>query len=77
MGASFEDRQDLLGHKSNRVTTEYSAAELALLIEATNKATKTESRNYFVADAGSCKCLIIGGYGWTRTTDLSIMSAAL
>lgn len=25
---SFEDRQDLLGHKSQRITTHYSAAEL-------------------------------------------------
>ena len=25
---------------------------------------------------GNCK-LVFGGYGWTRTTDLSIMSAAL
>ncbi len=27
-GVSFEDRQDLLGHKSGRITTHYSAAEL-------------------------------------------------
>lgn len=60
-GVSFEDRQDLLGHKSARVTTEYSAAELAHLMEAANKVTKQESRNYVVADAGSRKCLIDGG----------------
>jgi integrase len=36
-GVSFEDRQDLLGHKSNRITTHYSAPELASLIEAANK----------------------------------------
>ena len=36
-GVSFEDRQDLLGHKSSRITTHYSAAELHNLIEATNK----------------------------------------
>ena len=33
-GVSFEDRQDLLGHRSSRVTTHYSAAELGRLIEA-------------------------------------------
>ncbi|HVV68011.1 MAG TPA: tyrosine-type recombinase/integrase [Gammaproteobacteria bacterium] len=37
-GVSFEDRQDLLGHKSQRITTHYSAAELANLITAANKA---------------------------------------
>jgi integrase len=31
---SFEDRQDLLGHRSSRITTHYSAAELSKLIEA-------------------------------------------
>jgi integrase len=35
-GVSFEDRQDLLGHRSGRITTHYSAAELTRLIEATN-----------------------------------------
>jgi hypothetical protein len=34
---SFEDRQDLLGHKSGRITTHYSAAELTSLINAANK----------------------------------------
>lgn len=36
-GVSFEDRQDLLGHKSTRITTHYSAAELSSLIEAADK----------------------------------------
>jgi integrase len=36
-GVSFEDRQDLLGHKSGRITTHYSPAELHNLIEAANK----------------------------------------
>ncbi len=36
-GVSFEDRQDLLGHKSGRITTHYSAAELENLIEAANR----------------------------------------
>jgi len=35
-GVSFEDRQDLLGHKSTRITTHYSQAELENLIEAAN-----------------------------------------
>ena len=31
---NFEDRQDLLGHRSGRITTHYSQAELTNLIEA-------------------------------------------
>ena len=34
---SYEDRQDLLGHRSRRITTHYSGAESATLIEAANK----------------------------------------
>jgi len=37
-GVSFEDRQDLLGHTSGRITTHYSQAEIQNLIEAANKA---------------------------------------
>lgn len=33
-GVSFEGRQDLLGHKSDRMTTHYSAPELSQLIGA-------------------------------------------
>ncbi len=36
-GVSFEDRQDLLGHKSARITTHYSSAELLNLWKAINK----------------------------------------
>ncbi|MET0013032.1 MAG: site-specific integrase [Sedimenticola sp.] len=43
-GVSFEDRQDLLGHKSGRITTHYSAAELENLIEAANRVCGTNSR---------------------------------
>lgn len=43
-GVSFEDRQDLLGHKSARITTHYSAAELSKLIEAANSVCGAESR---------------------------------
>jgi len=37
-GVSFEDRQDLLGHKSSRITTHYSAPELINLIQASERA---------------------------------------
>ena len=30
-GVTFEDRQDLLGHRSGKITTHYSAAELSRL----------------------------------------------
>ncbi len=43
-GVGFEDRQDLLGHKSGRITTHYSQAELSNLIEAADKVCTTESR---------------------------------
>lgn len=38
-GVSLEDRQDLLGHKSGRITTEYSAAEIGNLVAAANLST--------------------------------------
>ena len=41
---SFEDRQNLLGHRSGRVTTHYSAAELENLIVAANKVCAENSR---------------------------------
>ena len=43
-GVSFEDRQDLLGHRSGRMTTHYSAAELSRLIEAANRICDTANR---------------------------------
>ena len=36
-GVDFEDRQDLLGHKSERITTHYSALDIARLIAAAEK----------------------------------------
>ena len=42
-GVSFEDRQDLLGHKSGRITTHYSAAELSNLIAAAEKVCEEKS----------------------------------
>ncbi len=43
-GVSFEDRQDLLGHRSGRITTHYSAAELENLVDAANKVCAVQSR---------------------------------
>ena len=43
-GVSFEDRQDLLGHKSGRITSHYSAAELSSLIDAANQVVGQGSR---------------------------------
>jgi len=43
-GVSFEDRQDLLGHRSGRITTHYSAAELQSLLEAANRVCHEGSR---------------------------------
>jgi integrase len=41
-GVSFEDRQDLLGHKSSRMTTHYSEAEIGCLIAAANSVLKLQ-----------------------------------
>jgi len=41
---SFEDRQDLLGHKSGRITTHYSQSEYNNLIRAANKVCDIENR---------------------------------
>jgi integrase len=43
-GVSFEDRQDLLGHRSGRITTHYSAAELTRLIEAANRVSSASNQ---------------------------------
>ena len=40
-GVSFEDRQDLLGHRSGRITTHYSAAEFSRLLDAANRVCET------------------------------------
>jgi integrase len=42
-GVSFEDRQDLLGHRSGRITTHYSRAELSNLIKAADRVCETGS----------------------------------
>lgn len=47
-GVSFEDRQDLLGHKSSRVTTHYSRPELENLISAANKVCTQEGESHTI-----------------------------
>jgi len=44
-GVSFEDRQILLGHKNDSVTTHYSAPDVANLIAAANRVTASDRRN--------------------------------
>jgi hypothetical protein len=59
-GVCFEDRQHLLGHKSGRVTTHYSQAELSKLIKAPVKACDSESRNHLAsAKDGVGKWLVL------------------
>jgi integrase len=41
-GVTFEDRQVLLGHKSQSVTTHYSAPDVANLVAAANRVAATE-----------------------------------
>jgi len=53
-GMSYEDRQDLLGRKSGRITTHYSAAELENLIDAANRVCGENSRTDAVEAKGSC-----------------------
>ena len=43
-GVSFEDRQDLLGHRSGRITTHYSAVELGSLFEAAETVAEQNGR---------------------------------
>jgi integrase len=43
---SFEDRQDLLGHKSHRITTHYSSPDVGKLIAAAEKACDENAHNY-------------------------------
>jgi integrase len=43
-GVSFEDRQDLLGHRSGKITTHYSAADLSRLIRAAESVCERDGR---------------------------------
>ena len=53
-GVSFEDRQDLLGHRSGWITTHYSAADLSRLIEAAESVAERDD-NLTVFAAIGCK----------------------
>jgi len=67
-GVSFEDRQDLLGHKSGRITTHYSAAEISSLIDAAHKITrsrKTPALTILLLPGSAQVLEMIGGDGWT------------
>ena len=44
-GVSFEDRQDLLGHKSGKITTHYSQPEIENLVIAANKVCAPDGHN--------------------------------
>ena len=57
-GVSFEDRQDLLGHRSGRITTHYSAADLVRLIEAANLVCVCDGRR---PELVLLRCLSKGG----------------
>ena len=81
-GVSFEDRQDLLGHKSARIRTHYSAAEISNLIEAANKVCQAASRKspaivLFRSAPRAQPLEENGGKGGNRTLDPGIMSAVL
>ena len=43
-GVGFEDRRDLLGHRSGRITTHYSAADLSRLIEAADSVVERDGK---------------------------------
>jgi integrase len=68
-GVSFEDRQDLLGHRSGRITTHYSAAELSRLIEAAERVCE--------GDGGQPELLVLRGSlnGESRKTPARTLSS--
>ncbi len=43
-GVGYEDHQDLLGHRSDRITTHYSAPDVARLVEAAERACDGRTR---------------------------------
>ena len=64
----FEDRQDLLGHKSSRITTDYSAPDLKRLIQAANRLCKRKPTTILRPVPQSChtdrqKITVVGEAG--------------
>ena len=57
-GVSFEDRQDLLGHRSERITTHYSSAELGDLYAAANKVCAMPQNGPSINPASSSQCVL-------------------
>jgi len=47
-GVGLEDREDLLGHKSNRITTHYSRAEIDNLLVAVEKIVTDRTQHLFL-----------------------------
>jgi integrase len=80
-GVGFEDRKLLLGHKSDHVTTHYSAPEIGSLIEASERVCAARARKShaltIVRARAEQQVLDFGGERGTRTLDLGIMSATL
>ena len=68
-GVSFEDRQDLLGHRSGRITTHYSAAELSRLLAAAS--------SVIGGDGGQPELVVLNGalHGASRKTPASALKA--
>jgi hypothetical protein len=81
-GVGFEDRKLLLGHKSDHLTTHYSAPEIGAFIEASDKVCAPRARKSHaltIVRARPVQQVIdfTGGERGTRTLDLGIMSAIL
>ena len=78
-GVGLEDRKVLLGHRSDHVTTHYSAPEIGSLIEASEKVCASRARKThaltIVPARAEQQVLDFGGERGTRTLDLGIMSA--
>lgn len=67
-GVSFEDRLDLLGHKSGWIATHYSAAELHNLIAAANRVSDEKSRTVNISN-----CYGLFFLGRVNTTQIAAL----